>query len=244
MGTEEEDYKHFTEKAKRGIKGESFFESLIAEYSIPIQVAGLKDVGIDYICQWVVDDKPTEVLFAAQVKTFSSKTATPEHVGKDQNNGLEEYRIRKPNFSNSKFKKNLAYWRTLGMPIYLFAIYDAGPKLTCYYKRFSRHLTVRDSEIDFQTEFYKVSDDNAFLAFADSERKCGGFARDLFIDYIRWIYSKGLLTYPNPRRIGLEQFPEGVDKSIVFVDILKPYLSEIRKAYSHTETLLKHLEGD
>jgi len=101
MGTEEEDYKHFTEKAKRGIKGESFFESLIVEYSIPIQVAGLKDVGIDYICQWVVDDEPTEVLFAAQVKTFSSKTATPEHVGKDQNNGLEEYRIRNPNFSNS-----------------------------------------------------------------------------------------------------------------------------------------------
>ena len=244
MGTEEEDYKHFTEKAKRGIKGESFFESLIVEYAIPIQVVGLKDVGIDYICQWVVDDKPTEVLFAAQVKTFSSKKAKPELVGKDQNNGLEEYRIQNPNFSNSKFKKNLVYWRTLGMPVYLFAIHDAGSKLTCYYKRFSSPLTVGDFEIDFKAGFYKVSDHNEFLAFADLERKCGGFTRDLFIDYIRWTYSRGLLTYLNPRRIGLEQFSEGIDKSIVFVDILNPYLPEIRKAYRHTEALLKLLEGN
>jgi len=242
MGTVEEDYKHFAETARRAIKGEAFFESLVIEYAIPIQVVGLKDVGIDYICQWVVDDKPTEVLFAAQIKTFSSKTAKPERVGKDHNNGLEEYRIPNSNFTLNK--KDLTYWQTLGMPVYLFAIHDAGSKLTCYYKRFSSPLTVGDFEIDFMAGFYKVSDDNEFLAFADSERKCGGFARDLFIDYIRWIYSKGLLTYPNPRRIGLDQFPEGVDKSIVFVDILKPYLSEIRKAYKHTEILLKHLDDN
>jgi hypothetical protein len=240
MSKAEEDYKHFAETAKRAIKGEAFFESLVIEYSIPIQVIGLKDVGIDYICQWVVDDKPTEVLFAAQVKTFSSKTAKPEMVGKDQNNGLEEYRIPNSNFKLNK--KDLAYWMTLGMPAYMFAIYDEGSKLTCYYKRFSRHLTVRNLEIDFKAEFYRVSDHNEFLAFADPERKCGGFARDLFIDYIRWTYSRGLLTYLNPRRVGLEQFSEGIDKSIVFVDILKPYLPEIRKAYRHTEILLKHLD--
>ena len=55
----EKDYKQYTIQAKRGIKGEAYFESLISDYSIPHRVSGPKDVGIDYFCEWVFDDRPT-----------------------------------------------------------------------------------------------------------------------------------------------------------------------------------------
>jgi hypothetical protein len=44
-------YKHYKPEAKIGIKGESFFETLISEYCIPHHITGPKDIGIDYICE-------------------------------------------------------------------------------------------------------------------------------------------------------------------------------------------------
>ena len=42
----------FTVQAKTCIKGEAFFESLLAEYAIPHHIQGAKDLGADYLCQW------------------------------------------------------------------------------------------------------------------------------------------------------------------------------------------------
>ena len=44
----EEEYKKYTLQARRGIKGEAFFEALISDYCIPHQIVGPKDIGIDY----------------------------------------------------------------------------------------------------------------------------------------------------------------------------------------------------
>lgn len=234
-------YKKFTIQAKRGIKGEAFFESLISEYSLPNQIIGPKDIGIDYICQWVYEDKPTSILYAVQVKTFSIKTAKPEYKRIRENfNALPEYEIRNSNFSIDK--ETIYYWQSLTMPVYLFVICDEEPKLSAYYKRFTPQLTkdkIVLSDINFYSEFYKVSKENSFRAFANHDKKTGGFARDLFIDYIRCNYFKGSIIYLNPRSIGLGQFPD--QKFAIFSDLFKTYEKQILGAYKQTAIFLKKL---
>jgi len=137
-----DEYKKYTLQARRGIKGEAFFESLVCEYSIPHHVVGPKDVGIDYFCEWVHGDRPTGVLYAVQVKTFSEETAKPKFVRIEKKlNGLENYEIRNPNLRVDE--STLRYWLGLGIPVYLFAVVQSvthdehGEKerLDCYYKR-------------------------------------------------------------------------------------------------------------
>ena len=64
------DYEKYTAQAKAGIKGEAFFEALVSDYSIPHHILGLKDVGIDYLCEWVYGDKPTGILRGSGKDTF------------------------------------------------------------------------------------------------------------------------------------------------------------------------------
>ena len=230
-----DDYKKYTLQAKRGIKGEAFFESLISEYSLPNQIVGPKDIGIDYICQWVYEDKPTPVLYAVQVKTFSIKTAKPESVGIERHlNLLEKYQI---NYNKLTIDdKTLWYWRTLGMPVYLFAICYEEDKIDCYYKRFTPVLT-QDDKKQSELSFYKVNHNNSFIAFADSQRKIGGFARDLFIDYIRWNYYKGSIAYLNPHDIGLKQFPV----RNIFPELFQEYQEQIISTYNMTKSYIEQI---
>jgi len=230
-----EGYKKYTEQAKRAIKGEAFFESLVAEYSLPNQIVGLKDIGIDYICQWIYGNKPTWILYAVQVKTFSSKTARPKYIGTEKKgfNQLKKYEIRCANLIIEE--KTLSYWQTLGMPVYLFAICDEGAKLNCYYKRFTPVLT-QDNKDQSEMDFYRVNEGSSFIAFADSSRRIGGFARDLFIDYTRCNYYKGSVTYLNPRSIGLGQFPDG--EYVIFEDLFQIYDHKIRCTYQQVKSFL------
>jgi len=46
-----------------GNKGEAFFESLISEYAIAHKIDSSKDVGLDFLCEWVYGEKPTQLLF-------------------------------------------------------------------------------------------------------------------------------------------------------------------------------------
>lgn len=236
--------KKYIKATRRGIRGEAFFESLVSDHCVPIQIVGLKDIGIDYICQWVANDKPTELFFAVQVKTFAqTKRTTPKLVQTDPNNGLKEYRITNPNFKVDS--ATLSHWQTFGMPVYLFAIRENNGNLTCYYKRFTRFLTIGDLKPPrgfFYREFYKVSKDYKLMAFADDDFRQRGFARDLFVDYIRFKYSQGLVTYLNPRTIGLNQFPEGRKETPFFADIVGPYLKKIQTIYQKTGTVLSHAE--
>jgi hypothetical protein len=56
---------------------------------------------------------------------------------------------------------------------------------------------------------------------------CGG-SIDLFIDYTRWNYFKGSITYLNPRKLGLQEFPE----EGVFVDFFAEYYQQIINTYN------------
>lgn len=232
-------YKKYTRQAKSGIKGESFFESLISDYSIPHKISGSKDAGLDFFCEWVADDKPSGILFGVQVKTLSDKRTRPKPNGISTLNGLEQYKI-----VSSKLKideSTLEYWRGLAVPIYLFAILleneSGNDVLNCYYKRFTSVITKQLSQDD--EYFYKVNrGSNTFLAFGNIHKRSLGFARDLFIDYIRWNYYKGSITYLNPRTLGLLQFPE---EEGIFGELFHDYYQQIIITYNKTTQYLQLL---
>lgn len=240
-----DEFKKYTLQAKRGVKGEAFFESLISDYCIPHQVVGPKDVGIDYICEWVYGDRPTGVLFAAQVKTFSEETVKIEFDKIEETlNGLHRYKIRNPHLLIDE--RTLLYWQGLGMPVNLFVVVERTSEekhteLDCYYKRFTPLLTtdMSKNQADSHRLFYKVNDGNRFIAFGDPERRIQGFARDLFFDYVRWSYYKGSISFLDPRAIGLQQFH--VDN--LFVDLFQDYEEQIRSAFAKTKTYLEYLDA-
>src|SRR5260370_9753942 len=233
-----EDHKKYTIQARIGIKGEAFFEALIADYSLPHHVVGPKDIGIDYNCEWVYGEAPTGVLFAAQVKTFTVENANkPELKGTEVLNGLEKYVIR-----NSHLKvdeRTLRYWKGLGLPMYLFVVartkasgQSEDDVLDCYYKRFTPVLTMEEKQEGLW--FYKVNRGLKFIAFA--KNPVGqGFALDLFIALMRWSYYKGNIAYVNPRMLGLTQFPE---EGTVFPELFRDYKERICDTYSKVKQFL------
>lgn len=233
-----EHYKQYSLQAKQCIKGESFFESIISEFAIPHHIVGQKDIGVDYICEWVFGNKPSGVLFSVQIKSFSHKTAEPHFHENDDLNKLESYRI-----SNSNFKitlKTLHYWKGLGMPAYLFAICTdlTDNEIGCFYKRYTPVLTqdkISVNGFDYYEKFYKANQGSKFLAFAVSDKNTHGFARDLFIDYIRWNYFKGSIAYLNPRNLGLEQFPD----DNIFPELVREYEAKIHLTYSKWKQYLE-----
>lgn len=237
-------YKKYTEQIRRGIQGEAFFESLVCGFSIPHHVVGQKDLGIDYFCEWVYGDRPTGILYAAQVKTFPAEVATPKFVLVQNNlNGLENYRIQNSNLRINK--PTLIYWQSLGIPVYLFAVVESGSednesRLDCYYKRFTPLLTQNEvpDQYDYAEDFFKVNEGSDFLAFR--QEGALGFARDLFIDHVRWSYFRGLLSYPDPSNMGLNQFPSNA----VFKDLYKDYRDRILHTFAEMKKFLQYVEQE
>lgn len=233
-------YKKFTAQAKAAIKGEAFFEALVSDYSLPNHIVGSKDLGIDYICEWVYGDRPTGILYAVQVKTRSQQNVKLEDLGPHLRcNELHKYRIKNKKLDIDA--RTLRYWRGLGMPVYLFLVVYSksdgqGGRLDCFYKRFTPVLfaTAKQEEQDF----YKVNDETTFLAFADRNTRTHGFARDLFIDLMRCSYSKGSISYISPRTIGLQQFPE---ENAVFHDLIEEYRQNVCATYGKTRGFLERL---
>ena len=234
-------YKRYTRQAKMGIKGEAYFESLVSDYSLPHRIVSPKDVGLDYICEWVHEDKPTGVLWAAQVKTMSKASATPTFLEKEKEgfNGLDIYRIRGK--GSMIDQRTLHYWRGLGIPVYLFVVVSSKEReretLDCFYKRFTPVLTQTHRQEGLP--FYKVNRGQSFIAFRDAEEKTRGFARDLFVDYMRCNYYKGSIAWLNPVTIGLRQFPP-VDQAL-FVDLIESYKKQICRTYTQIRPILERL---
>lgn len=214
------DNKKYSESNKKGNKGESLFESIVGDYVISHKIT--KDIGIDFLCEWVNGEDPTGIVFAVQVKNFSSKLATK--IGKDRRlNLLDQYKIEPSITINSRTQE---YWRLLGMPCYLFVIIQNNKSVDLFYKRYTP--IVEGKAIEPRSPFYKANDDLQFLAFA--EDSIGGFARDLYIDQIRVNYYKGLIVYLNPRRLGLKQFPD-TDRDVYFKDIFEEYKANFEETY-------------
>src|SRR5260221_10840163 len=114
-------YKKYTQKARRGIKGEAFFESLIVDHAIPHRIARQNDLGVDFLCEWTCGDRPTGILFSAQVKSTTSKQVTRELVGKSRLNSLNEYILHGAKGIDDK---TVGYWKGLGLPAFLFLIIE------------------------------------------------------------------------------------------------------------------------
>jgi len=240
-----DDYKKYTVQAKTAIKGEAFFESLVSDYCIPHRVVGPKDIGIDYVCEWVYGDEPSGILFAVQVKTFPKERegVTIEPRGVETSlNGLRKHRIVNTNLKVDD--RTLHYWHGLGMPIYLFAIVkmpssDGVESLDCYYKRYTSALTrERTGAKDPYEPFYLVNTGSRFIAFKNEKRRTQGFARDLFIDHVRWCYYNGSISFLDPAKLGLRQFSPRRQ----FWDLFRDYESQIRAAYKETQDLLTAID--
>jgi hypothetical protein len=235
----QDEYKKFAKTAARAVRGEAYFEALVSSHCIPHHVYSPKDLGIDYFCEWIHGERPTGILFAAQVKSTTSESASPILIGEDtQLNGLNKYDIHYSLLNVDRATR--IYWRTLGIPAYLFVVVestdgDEAPTLDCYYRRFSPHLTKDEipEDYDYHSDFYQVNEGASFIAF----KRPGwhGFARDLFIDHVRWTYFTGSIAYPNPRDFGLQQF----EPNRLFIDMFPEYKERIHKTYELTKRLLE-----
>lgn len=236
MTTSNSETKIFTIQAQTGIKGEAFFEMLVSNHCIPHQISGLKDIGIDYMCQWINGNTPTGLLFLVQVKCFNAKNGTIESIKKDERyNFLEKYKIT--NSKNLELDdRTLTYLASFGLPTYLFVVVINDNKQNdCYYQRLTPIL-LNGKPFKKSKGFSKVTDDNSdFLAFADKTTKEGGFARDLYIDYVRCNYSKGNVALSiKPSTMGLQQFPfieKADDYDVVyFSDLAREYEKNIEQS--------------
>src|SRR5262245_5346970 len=132
-------YKQYTENARRGIKGEAFFESLIVQHAIPHRIARQNDLGIDFLCEWVYGDRPSGILFLAQVKTTRSTEIKAKAVGQSSLNGLNQYTLT--GVENID-ERTLTYWRGLGLPAFLFYVIENGSSghVDCFHKRYTPRL--------------------------------------------------------------------------------------------------------
>jgi hypothetical protein len=239
-----EDYKKYTQEARRGIKGEAFFEMLVVDHAIPHRIARQNDLGIDFLCEWTYGDHPTGILFSAQVKTSTSDTVKCEEVGKSKLNGLIQYTLTdapKPD------DRTLNYWKGLGLPAFLFmAIEDtASGRVDCYHKRYTPLLdghTHPDDE-NRRKLFFRVNSESKFLAFADADKEIGGFARDLIIDHARLSYSKGHIVQLTRGQLGFWPFPDKREPNSprYFREIIGWNLQKIVETRDWTTDLLTRL---
>lgn len=223
--------KKYTIHAKNCIKGEAFFELIISDYAIPNKMFLPKDLGNDFICEWVYKDNPTGLLFISQIKTITITESKIKEGSICQYNKLKEFKISHPNLMVDD--KTINYWKGFGIPTYLFAIVIKQNKseYECYYKRFTPILTKNKNQKD--EPFYKVYENNIFLAYKENYR--WGFCRDLFIDHVRCIYSRGATSIINPTSLGLQQYP---NENFYFNDLLEEYSMEIRDTYNMLHKIL------
>jgi hypothetical protein len=243
----DDEYKKFTAQAKGWIKGEAFFEAVVADYCLPHHIVAPKDLGIDYICEWVYGAKPTGILFAVQVKAFSSESLTaPEYLRVGKRNRLKTYKISASTLESDD--RTWSYWRALGIPVYVFVVVyptfrAESDSFNVYYRRLTEVLTVSNLPeylIEDQNVYYEVYAKGSFLAFADQTRKEGGFARDLFVDSMRCSYFKGSIAWINPRSMGLGEFSE---EHAIFGALFDQYRENLEATYENTKRFIEGLDA-
>jgi hypothetical protein len=223
--------KKYSEENDKGDTGEAIFQSIIRSHAIPHKIERSKDIGVDFLCEWKNGQEPTGVIFSAQVKYYPSCTASL--IGKENLNSLQKYSIL-PTVSIDTETQD--YWKLLGMPCYLFVIIPNGNSADLFYKRYTPILT-GDKASQSESPFYKANDHLNFFAYADTQRRMGGFARDLYIDQMRSNYSKGMIAYLNPRRLGLDQFPDA-DSDVYFKDIFQEYKINLEDTFERLRSVL------
>jgi hypothetical protein len=239
----DDEYKKYTERARRGIKGEAFFESLVVDHAIPHRIARQNDLGIDFLCEWIYGDRPRGILFLAQVKTRPSDIVKPEFVCQSTLNGLCTYTLTG---AAKVDERTINYWKGLGLPAFLFIVIEDRSKgsssLKCYYKRYTPLLDGHASSDDENGTklFYRVNNEATFLAFAEPKNEIGGFARDLIVDYARLAYSKGHIVQLTPKNLHFWPFPnkETPDALRYFPEVVEWHREKIKETCEWTTALL------
>lgn len=240
------DYKKYTKDARRGIKGEAFFESLIVEHAIPHRIARHNDLGVDFLCEWISGDRPTGLLFSVQVKATTDATIQSKFTELSALNGLNKHKLLG---AKKVDDRTLNYWKGLGIPAFLFYIIKGSSnsvnELKCFYKRYTPILDGHSKPEDESgtKAFYLVNERTTFLAFSDSDQEIGGFARDLIIDYFRLSYSKGHVIPLTSNKFGFWPFEkkQNSDSLIYFGEFLQWYKETIKETCEITTALLKKL---
>lgn len=210
----------YLKSAQIGNKGEAFFESLISEYAIPHKVVGSKDVGLDFLCEWVHGEKPTQLLFGAQVKTRTNKKL--ELVREESK--LNQLREFKGGFSIKP--DTLGYWKGFDFPIFLFLVNIKGKNMICFYRRYTPILHGKQEENG--APFYQVNDGSEFIALTPTPEGPGGFCRDLFIDHLRCQHNKGMLSGVDPEDLGLKNYYK---KNVLYKDVFDNYEKQIKSTF-------------
>lgn len=243
---EDHDYKRYTKRARRGIKGEAFFETLIVDHAIPHRIARQNDLGVDFLCEWIYGDRPTGILFSAQVKATTKDEVKCRAVEISDFNGLLKHTL----IGAKKIdERTINYWKGLGLPAFLFYVIENGCNgetcLECYHKRYTPLLDGHSSPDDESgsKSFFKVSNGSRFLAFADFQKEIGGFARDLIMDYVRLSYSKGHVVQLTPSQLGFWPFLDKERPYAVrlFENPLRWHQKKIKETCEWTTDLLNQL---
>jgi len=236
------------ETFKIGNRGEAFLEFIMSKYCLMHKIVGYKDIGIDYICEWLNGSTPSRILFGIQVKTSERKDI--KVIDKGVNRRLNELRSFSMNRLPFNIKpETLTYWQGLEIPLYLFSVIKNSENIfDCYYLRLtpilhkincSKSNDKLSQEIKKKIKedvFYKANENSDFIALVKKENMDGGFVRDLFIDSIRCSYQNGRISYRNPRDFGLNNWPEN---NVIFPDILAEkgtnYMNNVKNGLSLLE---------
>jgi len=234
------------ESFRIGNRGEAYLEFIMSKYCLMHKIAGYKDIGIDYLCEWLVGDSPTRILFGIQVKTSDISGVELQHLGRNKGlNGLEMFKFTNTTPSWKINENTINYWFGFEIPLYLFFVLKNNSSFDCYYQRLTPILHKKDkgkAVVEIQNyknnELYKANDDKSeFRAIVDRGRKDGGFARDLFFDSVRCSYYTGSVKYRDSDEFGLK----GWEGDNTYVDILgepdRPYIEKVGESLTSLENL-------
>jgi hypothetical protein len=230
------------ESFRIGNRGEAYLEFIMSKHCLMHKIAGYKDIGIDYLCEWLVGNSPTRILFGIQVKT-SDKDIELRYLGRNKGlNGLEKYKFKnKPSW---KIEQNtINYWFGFEIPLYLFFVLRNGKeRFNCYYQRLTPALHKKNQEKAIEeiknymdNDLYQGNDNvGEFRAIIERNGKDGGFARDLFFDSIRCSYFTGSIRYRECSEFGLK----GWEGQGIYADILGlPECNYLEKVEESLQTL-------
>lgn len=224
------------ESFRIGNRGEAYLEFIMSKHCLMHKIAGYKDIGIDYLCEWLIGDSPTRILFGVQVKTSDIDSVGLKYLGRNKGlNGLEKFRFTETIPSWDISTNTINYWFGFEIPLYLFFVLKSDSSFDCYYQRLTPILHKKDKQKGVEeiqnfknNELYKANDDRSeFRAIIKRGKQDGGFARDLFFDSVRCAYYTGSLKYQDSSEFGLE----GWEGNGTYVDILgeddRPYIDKV-----------------
>lgn len=194
------------ESHRTGNRGESFLEFIMSKHCLMNKVVGHRDVGVDYICEWLNGDTPSRILFGIQVKTTEREDVEVIDKGINRRlNELEKVELKPPPFDIEE--KTFEYWKGLNIPLYLFLVKKESDEniFNTYYTRLTPVLHRKDGSVTNKINeikngvFFKANEGSEFRAVVSKDKMDGGFVRDLFIDSVRCSYQSGSVSYRDPK---------------------------------------------